>query len=74
MPGIGRLSHISLSQLWCCWQGCFMDEGAKKSRVFGSRLASGTVRQSCSIRFVASRIGPLVPVSCRLTWTTPAGL
>jgi hypothetical protein len=24
--------------------------------------------------FVTSRIGPLVPVSCRVTWTTPAGL
>lgn len=51
MPGIGRLSHISLSQLWCGWQGGFMGKGAKKSLVFGSRLASGTVCQSCSIRF-----------------------
>ena len=51
-----------------------MDEGAKKSRVFGYRLTSGTVRQSCSIRFGASHIGPLVPVSCRVTWTAPAGL
>ena len=60
--------------LRCCWRGCFKGEGAKKSPVFGYRLASGIVRQSCSIRFVASRIGPLVPVSCRVTLTTPAGL
>ncbi len=47
-------------------------QGGKKL-VCGLRLASGMLRQPCSLRFPAPASGSLVPVSCRVTWTTQPG-
>ncbi len=50
-----------------------LNRALKKSPIFGSRLAFRTIGHRWFIRFQLMRSDPLVPVSCRVTWTTPDG-
>ena len=55
------------------WDGTGSPVQGGKKLVCGLRLASGMLRPACSLRFPAPASEPLVPVSCRVTWTTQPG-
>ena len=74
-PGDSRRAvfRVLMDAVWAQAEGSLIEPRRKKSPVFGSRLAFRNVGQRWFIRFHLMRSEPLVPVSCRVTWTTPVG-